>query len=126
MSSQLAIPVPVPLDEVSRKRSLGQSIELCAELAGFELDKELTTELKFDKAQFSRWTSGQEGIMWPKLVKLMDACGNDAPLLWMLAQRNWDIASLRRKETELERENRLLREENVAYRRALMSGQGVR
>ncbi|AVR10282.1 hypothetical protein A8H31_23705 [Burkholderia thailandensis] len=88
-------------------------------MAGFDLDKELQMRLGVDKAQFSRWLGGTEGIVWPKFVALMDACGNDAPLLWMLHQRGFDLASLRKRESETERENRLLREENAALRRVL-------
>jgi plasmid maintenance system antidote protein VapI len=119
MSNQMALPVEVRPDEVARKQSLGASIELCAELAGFDLDKELQLKLGVDKAQFSRWLSGSEGIVWPKLMKLMDACGNDAPVLWMLRQRGYDLGSVRRLESTVERENRLLREENEALRRVL-------
>lgn len=119
--SQVAIPVEIRPEEVERKQTLGQALELCAELAGFSLDKELQSILSVDKAQFSRWISGTEGISWPKFVKLMDACGNDAPLLWMLAQRGYDLHSVRKRESETERVNRLLREENAALRRVLMS-----
>ena len=49
----------------------------------------------------------------------MDRCGNDAPVLWMLGDRGYDLHSVRRLETETERENRLLREENAALRRVL-------
>lgn len=124
MNSQIAIPVSVRPEEISRKQSLGGAIELCAEIAGFDLDKQLTAKLKFDKAQFSRWTSGQEGIMWPKLERLMDECGNDAPILWMLQRRGYDLHSVRKTETETERENRLLREENAALKRVLQ-GRGA-
>lgn len=117
--SQIAIPAEVRPEEVAREKTLGGAIELCAKVAGYSLDKELQQTIGADKAQFSRWLSGQEGILWPKLVRLMDACGNDAPVLWMLAQRNYDLHSVRRLETEVERENRLLREENAALRRAL-------
>lgn len=78
--NQVALPVEVRPEEVCRKKSLGSAIELCAEAAGYELDKSLQSELGVDKAQFSRWLSGTEGIIWPKLEKLMDTCGNDAPL----------------------------------------------
>jgi len=111
MTTQAGIPVEVTPREIEREKSLGGAIGLCAKAAGFELDKTLQQELEVDKAQFSRWQSGQEGIVWPKFAKLMDICGNDAPLLWMLHQRGYDLNSLRRQETELERENRLLREE---------------
>lgn len=122
MSSQLSIPTEVRPVEVSRERSLGGAIDLCAKAGGYALDKNLQMELGVDKAQFSRWQSGQEGVVWPKLQKLMDVCGNDAPVLWMLYQRGYDLGSVRRRETETERENRLLREENAALRRVLMAG----
>lgn len=94
--------IDVRPEEIARKQSLGGAIELCAELAGFELDKQLSDTLKVDKGQFSRWHSGQEGIKWEKLASLMDVCGNDAPLLWMLHQRGYDLHSLRKRESETE------------------------
>lgn len=117
--SQLSIPVEIRPEEITRKQSLGASIELCAELAGFALDKELQQTLGADKAQFSRWLSGQEGITWPKFEKLMDTCGNDAPVLWMFHKRGYDLNSVRKLESETEKQNRLLREENAALRRVL-------
>ncbi len=122
MSTQLSIPVQVRPEEVAREKSLGGAITLCAKVGGHEFDKTLQLALGVDKGQFSRWQSGDEGIKWPKLVALMDTCGNDAPLLWMLHDRGWDLNSLRRRETETERENRKLREENEALRRVLLGG----
>lgn len=118
MSKQLGIPVAVR-QEVARKQSLGSAIELCAELAGFALDKELQQELGVDKAQFSRWLSDQEGVKWSKLRQLMDHCGNDAPVLWMLAQLGYDLNSLRKLESETEKELRQDREEITALCRVL-------
>lgn len=117
--NQLSIPIQVRPEEVMRKQSLGGAIELCAELGGFALDKTLQQELKVDKAQFSRWQSGTEGVQWGKFVELMDRCGNDAPVLWMIHQRGYDLNSLRRRESATERENRMLREEVQALRRVL-------
>ena len=119
MTSQIALPVEVRPEEIAREKSLGGAIELCAKVAGHDLDKTLQQQLGVDKGQFSRWQNGSEGIKWHKLVELMDACGNDAPLLWMLHDRGWDLHSIRRRESETERENRLLREENAALRRVL-------
>lgn len=114
------MPAPLAVEEVMRKRSLGAAIELCAAAGGHDLDKELQLKLGVDKAQFSRWQSGTEGIVWPKLRRLMDACGNAAPLLWMCWDYGFDPASVRRLETNIERENRELREENAALRRVLV------
>lgn len=111
MPEQMGIPVAVNPDEVARKQSLGASIELCAELAGYELDKQLQQALGTDKGQFSRWQSGTEGIIWPKFKKLMDICGNDAPVLWMVYQLGYDLHSLRKRESETERELRHAQEQ---------------
>lgn len=121
--NQVALPVEINPVEVTRKRTLGAAIELCAELAGFTLDKELQQRLGIDKAQFSRWHSGTEGIVWPKFEKLMDVCGNDAPLLWMLHQRGYDLASVRKTETETERRLRMAMDENKLLRQVLLNGQ---
>jgi hypothetical protein len=107
--SQLAFPSEVTPQEVAREQSLGGAIDLCAKAAGLT-PKQVQDELRSDKAQFSRWTDGKEGIVWPKLVQLMDVCGNDAPLLWMLHARGYDLASLRKRETETEQALRTARE----------------
>ena len=113
--NQLGFPSSVTPQEIAREKTLGGAIGLCAKAAGFE-PKEVMDALRvdgkaLDKAQWSRWASGDEGVVWPKFAALMDYCGNDAPLLWMLQARGYDLSSLRRQETETEKENRLLREE---------------
>lgn len=99
----------VTAQEVSREVTLGGAISLCAKAAGLA-PKEVQDALKADRAQFSRWTDDKEGIAWAKLAALMDLCGNDAPLLWMLHARGYDVHSLRRLESETERELRLAQE----------------
>ena len=117
----------VPIEEIPRKPTLGKALEYCAELAGYSYDKQIEQALNkhgchIDKTQLSRWQQGSEGIKWEKLSALMDVCGNDAPLFWMLHQRGYDLHTLRKLETEFQRQNRLLREENAALRRALAGG----
>ncbi len=115
---QLGIPTIVTPAEVARERSLGAAIALCVKAAGKE-PKELQADMHLDKGQWSRWESGGEGIVWPKLSALMDACGNDAPLLWMLHARGYDLGSLHKRESEtekqlrVERDGRLRAEEKV-------------
>lgn len=118
---QLAIPIEVSPAEIARKKTLGDALNLCIELAGWE-PKEAQAELKVDKAQWSRWIGGQEGIKWERMRTLQDKAGNDAPTLWMLHDRGYDLSTVRRVETEIQRENRLLREENAALRRVLTGG----
>lgn len=117
--TQLAIPQDVAPHEVARKTSLGAAIELCAEVGG-KTPKEVQYACRFDKGQWSRWTSGAEGLVWPRLVTLMDYCGNDAPVLWQVHQRGYDLHSMHRVESELERRNRLLTQENEALKRLLL------
>lgn len=119
MNQQISLPIDVNPVEVMRKQSLGAAIELCAEIGGYALDKTLQQELGVDKAQFSRWQSGTEGVQWSKFQALMDKCGNDAPVLWMVHQRGYDLHSLHRRESALEAENRKLREERQALRSLL-------
>lgn len=116
--TQIAFPVEVSAQEVSREKTLGGAIGLCLKAAGLE-PKELQLKFKWDKAQWSRWESGQEGVIWPKLTQVMDFCGNDSPLMWMNYDRGYDLARMVKRETELERQVRHLREENTALRRVL-------
>jgi hypothetical protein len=104
--NQLAFPSEVTPQEVAREKSFGDAILLCVRAAGL-VPKEVQSDLAFDKGQFARWTTGEEGIKWPKLAQLMDHCGNDAPLLWLLHNRGFDLTSLRKRETETERALRM-------------------
>ena len=119
---QLALPVEVSTAEIARKPTLGKAIELCAEL-GPLCPKALQDKLGVDKAQWSRWISGQEGIKWERLHKLIGLCGNDVPVLWMIQALGYDLTAMRKVETTLERENRLLREQNAALLRVLQGNQ---
>lgn len=115
MTQPTLLSVEVPLSEIVRKPSLGRAIEYCAELAGYSYDKELEDALKkhgvkVDATQLTRWKQGGEGIKWDKFCAVMDVCGNDAPLLWMNHDRGYDVTSLRRLESETERELRIARE----------------
>jgi hypothetical protein len=110
--NQLGFPSPVTYQELAREKTLGGAIDLCARASGLE-PKQIIDALckaglvsKTDKAQWSRWVSGGEGIVWEKLQVVMDECGNDAPILWMLLRRGYDMRSLRKRETELEQKLR--------------------
>lgn len=96
--------VAVNPEEIARKQSWAGAIEHCAELAGYSLDKQSSPGM--DKARWSRIKAGQEGIKPDQLETFMDSMGNDAPLLWLLHRRGWDLHSLRRKESETERQLR--------------------
>lgn len=118
---QIALPTAVAPGEIERKQSFGAAITLCYDAAGLA-PKQLLDRAGFDKAQLSRWEGGAEGVCWPKLARLMDACGNDVPVLWQLHQRGYDLASVRRRESELERRLRMAEEERDALKRLLLGG----
>lgn len=121
MNTQLSLPISVSLGEIERKQTLGAAITLCYDAAGLA-PKQLADKCQFDKAQLSRWESGAEGITWPRLQALMDTAGNDVPVLWMVGQRGYDAGSLRRRESELERQLRVVTEERDALKRVLVGG----
>ena len=114
--AQMGLPVEVPVGEVKRKKDFAQSISLCAELAGYNLDKQATAGIAMDKGQWSRIKGEREGIKWGRLKKFMDCMGNSAPVLWMAHDMGWDIGSFRRQETEHEMRIRQLEEENQQLR----------
>lgn len=131
--SQLSFPTPLTATEVMRCTSFGDSLEQCRKVAGLEpkqvQEHVRTSEGKpVDKAAWSRWKDDSEFPKWRQLVEIMDACGNDAPLLWMLHARGYEISSLRRQETETEKELRKERElrveaeKKVAYFEQVMTG----
>ena len=102
--SQPSLPFSALLpEEVESKLSWSAAIHLCAEKAGFDLDKQACAITGMDKARWSRIQSGNEGIKWTQLQAFMDTCANDAPLLWMLHQRGYDIRSLHKRATVHER-----------------------
>lgn len=93
----------VRVDDIARQSSLSGALALCAAAAGLDLEKEIHIPLGIDAGHWTRMRSGAAGIQWDKLEAICDLCGNDAPILWMLHQRGYDLHSLRQRETETER-----------------------
>ena len=118
MSEQPNLPIRHPgapsytLAELVREArlcaSLGAAIARSAQLAGLDLEKQAIPN-GMDKARYSRIVSGREGILWPQIEAFCTHCGNDLPIVWMVHVRGWDALTLRRQETESEREIRELK-----------------
>lgn len=110
LSTQILLPVGVSTTvtaaEIARCKSFGKSMELCAAAAGVDLDKVVQSALGVDKGQFARWQNGQEGIKEEKFHALQNYCGNDIPLFYLNYQRGYDLASMRKRETEIEKKLR--------------------
>lgn len=89
--------------------TLLSAIKLCISAAGFEADKQVYGELGIDAGHWSRIMRGEAHFPVDKLPAVMDLCGNEAPLIWLTHARGYDVSSLRKRETDIERENRELR-----------------
>jgi len=105
---------------IAAQKTMLNAIRLCISVAGFEAEKQLYAELGIDAGHWSRIMRGEAHFPVDKLLRLMDLCGNEVPLLWLAHARNYDMASLRLRECELERQLRESREEAAALRRALI------
>ena len=73
-------------------------------------DKTVAIEIGIDSATLSKAQTGQARLSETHMDQLMDACGTEAWLHYWLLKRGYDPRSLRRIETDLEIENRKLRE----------------
>lgn len=73
-------------------------------------DKTVALEIGIDAALLSKAQNGQARLSEAHMDALMDSCGSEAWLHYWLLKRGYDPRSLRRLETDLQRENRELRE----------------
>lgn len=95
---------------VIAQRSFLQAIKLCVQLGGFENEKAVAAHLGIDPGHWSRIMTEHAHFPTDKLCELMDMCGNEAPLLWLVNSRGYDVHTLRRLESENERTIRELKE----------------
>lgn len=110
---------PIDASVIARMGTLTQAVMLCQQLAGLD-DKELCKALGIDAGQWSRIKTGQAHFPQERLCKLMDVCGNEAPLLWLAFHRGYELRPRltevekqlvieRREKQRVEDENKLLR-----------------
>lgn len=107
------VKVPVKVDPalIEAQGTLLGAIKLSISLGGFDADKEVYKALDIDAGHWSRIHRGEAHFPVDKLCSLMDLCGNEAPLMWLLHARGYDIGGLHKRETEVERQLRIAREE---------------
>lgn len=101
---------PVSNADVASITTWSKALEASAKLSGL-IDKSLAIECAVDPALFSRMVSGQAGWTGDKLERFMDACGTELALMWLNHRRGYDVEAMRHRETELQAENRRLREQ---------------
>lgn len=125
--SSLLLPLTAyvqPVDHalVIRQSSMTKALHLCQTLSGKD-DAQFygSGGIVKDQAQWSR-IMGPSSHNFPheKLNLFMDIAGNEAPLMWMLQSRGYDLNSLHLLESETEKKLRKSQEENAALRRVLM------
>lgn len=80
-------------------------------------EKTIAIETGIDSAIISKAKTGQARFSEKNMNDFMDACGSEAWLQYWIIKRGYDPRSLRRFETDVEQENRLLREENERLKR---------
>lgn len=100
----------VPAELVLRQSTLSGAIALCVQVSGLE-EKEVYLSLGIDAGHWTRIMKGDAHFPVNKLGDLMDLCGNEAPLSWLVYARGYDLHSLRKRETETERKLRQAEEE---------------
>lgn len=73
-------------------------------------DKSVAIEIDVDNATLSKACSGQARLSERHMDALMDACGDEAWLQYWMLKRGYDPRQMHKLESDLERENRELRE----------------
>ncbi len=97
---------------ISKQPTMSKALKLCQTMSGLD-DKAFVGETGIvkDAPQWSRiFGDGPHNFPHDKLNLFMDKAGNEAPLMWLLQSRGYDLSSLRLRETETERELRQARE----------------
>jgi hypothetical protein len=95
---------------IYRQPTLTKALHLCQSLSGFDDAQFYGADgIVKDQAQWSRimGAAGSANFPQDKLNLFMDKAGNEAPLLWLLHSRHYDITQLRHVETEMERRLRM-------------------
>lgn len=103
-------PVTVDMADVARQQSWSAVVTYCASKSGLQ-DKVIAADVGVQDAVWSRVKTGQNSLSGDQIVRLMQRCGNAAPLYWLLLQMGLDPASLRPLESESERRVRELSEQ---------------
>lgn len=114
---------------VAKQPSMTGAIILCQTLSGLD-DKQLCGKggVINDAATWSRIKGGSNNFPQDELNRLMNLCGNEAPLIWLANSRGYDLVP---QETEWERQYRIEREARIATEkenallRTLIQGKAV-
>lgn len=100
---------PIPEADFSKLDSEAAGLKYAIENSRLQ-DKTVALEIGTDAGTLSKAKAGQARLNDEAMDRLMDLTGCEAPLIAWLLRRGYDPRSLRRFETDVERENRDLRE----------------
>ena len=103
----------IPDADLPKLTSEAAAVRYACENSGLQ-DKAIAVEIGVDAAVLSRAKIGQARLSDDAMDALQDATGLEAPMFAMILRRGYDPRSLRRIETDVERENRELRERVAA------------
>jgi len=102
---------------IVKQTDMTSALNLCQSISG-KADKSFACPggIVETPAQWSRILGESRSHFFPhdKLNKFMDVAGNEAPLLWLMHSRGYDLRSLRKKETETEQALREAKERIAA------------
>jgi hypothetical protein len=118
----------VDLPSIQRQPTMTKAIVLCADLGGFENDKDFCREMELDPSVWSQIQTGARFFPQDKYERLFEACANEAPLHWLADRRGYVLTP---KETEMERRLRITQEalakerERSALLAGLLQGRAV-
>jgi len=110
----------IPQDEWVHWTSEARVLSEMASNSGMQ-DKTIAIEIGVDAAVLSKVKSGTARLSETDMDAYMDCCGSEAWLHFWLLKRGYDPRQLHRMESDLERENRTLREklEKMEHERAI-------
>lgn len=103
----------IPDADLTKLINEARAVQYACENSGLQ-DKTIAIEIGVDAAVLSKAKAGQARLGDDALDALMDATGFEAPLICWMLRRGYDPRSLRRFESDVERENRELRERLIA------------
>jgi hypothetical protein len=118
MSTQHELSMRPPMQSIDpaliyKQPTLTKALHLCQTLSGLDDANFYGPHgIVKDQAQWSRimGQSGSANFPRDKFNLFMDRAGNEAPLLWLVHSRGYDIEALRHLETETERKLRIAEE----------------
>jgi len=106
------------LDDVRRLTSKSDAFEFSLRCSGYQ-NKEIPDVFKMDLGQWSCITGGTKHFPHDRENEFMNVMGNEIPLIYAVEARGYDFSTLRKHQTDTERENDQLRRENADLKRAL-------